>query len=80
MRPRTVGHDHILNHIKPEAGVQCFVSGGGGAGVYKVKPGARSLFAQSTYGFAVLEADSGSLTVWFIGADSRQLYEYTLRK
>lgn len=75
-----VGHDHILNHIKPEAGVHFFVSGGGGAGVYKVKPGPRSLFAQSTFGFAVLEADSGSLTVKFIGADSKRLYEYTLRK
>jgi tartrate-resistant acid phosphatase type 5 len=75
-----VGHDHILNHIKPEAGVQFFVSGGGGAGVYKVKPGDRTLFAQSVYGFAVVEADSGSLTVRYIGADSKQLYEYTLRK
>ena len=75
-----VGHDHILNHIKPEAGVQFFVSGGGGAGVYKVKPGERTLFAQSINGFSVIEADSASLTVRFVAADSKQLYEYTLKK
>jgi len=75
-----VGHDHILNHIKPEAGVQFFVSGGGGAGVYKVKPGERTLFAQSINGFSVIEADSASLTVRFVAADSKQLYEYTMKK
>jgi predicted MPP superfamily phosphohydrolase len=75
-----VGHDHILNHIKPEAGVQFFVSGGGGAGLYRVKPGERSLFAQSVNGFTVVEADSASRTVRFIGADSKQLYEYSMRK
>jgi tartrate-resistant acid phosphatase type 5 len=75
-----VGHDHILNHIKSEAGVEFFVSGGGGAGLYRVKPVARSLFAQAINGFAVVEANSGSLTVKFIGADSKQLYEYSMRK
>ena len=75
-----VGHDHILNHIKSEAGVEFFVSGGGGAGLYRVTPAARSLFAQSLNGFAVIEANSGSLTVRFIGADSKQLYEYSMRK
>jgi hypothetical protein len=75
-----VGHDHILNHIKPEAGVHFFVSGGGGAGVYKVKPGERTLFAQSVNSFSIIEADASSLTVRFIGADSKQLYEYTIKK
>jgi tartrate-resistant acid phosphatase type 5 len=75
-----VGHDHIFNHIKPEAGVHFFVAGGGGANVYTVKPTARTLFAQSINGFASLEVDSGSLTVRFAGVDSKQLYEYSLRK
>ena len=76
-----VGHDHILNHIKAEAGVEFFVSGGGGARLYRVKPGPRTLFAQSLNGFVVLEADAGSLKVRYIGAaDSKQLYEYTMRK
>jgi len=39
------------------------------------------LFAQSLNGFVVLEADAGSLKVRYIGAaDSKQLYEYTMRK
>lgn len=75
-----VGHDHILNHIKAEAGVEFFVSGGGGASLYRAKPAARSLFAQSINGFAVIEADAGSLTLRFIGADAKQLYEYSMRK
>ena len=75
-----VGHDHIFNHIKPEAGVHFFVAGVGGANVYKVKPIDRTLFAQSINGFASLEANSASLTVRFIGTDLKQLYEYSLRK
>ena len=75
-----VGHDHVFNHIKPEAGVHFFVAGVGGANVYKVKPIDRTLFAQSINGFASLEANSAALTVRFIGADLKQLYEYSLRK
>ena len=30
------GHDHILNHVKPEGGVEFFVSGGAGAGLYRL--------------------------------------------
>jgi predicted MPP superfamily phosphohydrolase len=74
------GHDHILNHVKPENGVQFFVSGGGGASLYRVKPGPRSLFAQSLNGFTIVEIDSAELKVKFIGADSTQLYEHSLRK
>jgi predicted MPP superfamily phosphohydrolase len=74
------GHDHILNHVKPENGVEFFVSGGGGAGVYKVKPGPRTLFAQSVNGFTILEIDSNEMRIKFIGADSKQLYAHWLRK
>ena len=75
-----VGHDHVLNHIKPESGVHFFVAGGAGASLYKVTPKERTLFAESGNGFAVIEADGGALTVRFISADSRPLYEYALRK
>ncbi|HYV04366.1 MAG TPA: metallophosphoesterase [Blastocatellia bacterium] len=74
------GHDHVLNHIKPESGVQFFISGGGGQRLYRVKPGARSLFAQATNGFAVVEASADSLTVRFIGTDLKTLYEHNQRK
>jgi hypothetical protein len=75
-----VGHDHILNHIKAEAGVEFFVSGGGGAGLYKVKPAARSLFAESKNGFSILEFTPTELKITFIGIDSKPLYEYSMRK
>lgn len=75
-----VGHDHVLNHIKPENGVHFFVAGGAGAGLYKITPKERTLFAESKNGFAVVEADEKSLTVRFIGMDSKLMYEHTLRK
>ena len=40
----------------------------------------RSLFAKSSYGFAVLEADDGRLQVKFLDTNLVQLYEYSLRK
>lgn len=74
------GHDHDLQHLKPEGGVHFFVNGGGGAGIRKIEPGPRSLFALSAYGFAAIEADAKALAVKFIGTDLRTLYEYTLAK
>lgn len=74
------GHDHVLNYIKPESGVHFFVSGGGGATLYKVKTAPRTLFAQAVNGFSVLEADANALTVKFVGVDQKQLYEHTIRK
>jgi len=74
------GHDHDLQHLKPESGVQFFISGGGGARIRPIQPVARSLFAKSAYGFTVLEADAKQLKVTFIGTDGGQLYTYTLNK
>jgi hypothetical protein len=74
------GHDHDLQHLRPEGGVHFFVAGGGGASLRHPKPGPRSLFAKDAYGFAVLEADEKQLHIEFIGADLNQLYEYILTK
>lgn len=74
------GHEHDLQHLKPEGGVHFFISGGGGARIRPIEPGQRSLFARSSYGFAVLEADAKALTVKFIDQNVNQLYEYTLTK
>ncbi len=74
------GHDHDLQHLRPEGGVHFFIAGGGGAGVRPITPGPRSLFAASSYGFAVLEADGAALKVRFVNRDLSTLYEYTLRK
>lgn len=74
------GHDHDLQHLKPEGGVQFFVSGGGGAGIRQPKPGPRSLFAKGVHGFSVVEADARQLKVRFFDRDLNLLYEYVLRK
>jgi hypothetical protein len=74
------GHDHDLQHLKPEGALHFFVSGGGGAGIRPITPGPRSLFAKSSYGFSVLEANANDLKVTFISSDGEKLYEYTIRK
>jgi hypothetical protein len=74
------GHDHNLQHLKAEEGVHFFISGGGGARLYEVKREPRALFSQSTNGFTVIEADVTELKVRMIDKDSRQLYEYAMKK
>lgn len=76
-----VGHDHIIEHIKPsDSRLHYFISGGGGASLYKLKESKRAYFAASTNGFAVIEASGKELKVQFIGTDGKQLYEYPIRK
>lgn len=74
------GHDHNLQHLKPEEGVHFFVAGGGGAGSYALKPYERSLYGKSTYGFAVLEGTANQLTVRLIEHDLTELYAFSLTK
>ncbi|HEX5731554.1 MAG TPA: metallophosphoesterase [Blastocatellia bacterium] len=74
------GHDHTLEQIKPEGGLHFFVSGGGGARLYKVKQAPRAVYVQSIHGFTVIEADQAELRVRFIGTDMNQLHESTIKK
>jgi len=74
------GHDHNLQHVRPEGGVHFFVAGGGGAGAYELNEYERTIFKAQKHGFAALEADGKKLKVRLIGADGAQLYEYTLEK
>lgn len=74
------GHDHGMQHLKPEGNLHFFVAGSGGARPYPIFPNERSMFGRSAFGFAVLEADAKRLKVEFIGADGNQLYEYALTK
>jgi tartrate-resistant acid phosphatase type 5 len=74
------GHDHNLQELKPEGSVHFFVSGGGGAGLYEMNPYDRSVFRQKVNGFTVLEADSKTLAISFIGTDGSELYRRTLTK
>ena len=74
------GHDHDMQHLKPDGGVHFFIAGGGGAMTRLLRPGPRSVFARAAYGFAVLEADRGRLKVTLVGVDSRPMHEHTLEK
>jgi hypothetical protein len=74
------GHDHNLQVIKPEAGVHFFIAGGGGAGLYDLRPYERSVFASRSNGFAVIEADRDQLGVTLVDASGKPVYEETIRK
>lgn len=73
------GHDHDMQHLKPEGKLHFFVAGSGGK-LRPIEPGPRSLFAKSSLGFAVLEVSADSLRVQFIDPELTPLYEYKLRK
>lgn len=77
------GHDHNMQHLKPEGGVHFFISGAGGRPPYPLgcDPLERRVWADGkTSGFSVLEADSQSLTVSFYDTNSSQLHKVTLTK
>jgi tartrate-resistant acid phosphatase type 5 len=73
------GHDHNLQHLKAEGGINFFTSGGGGAGLYEVGATERALFKQQANGFAVIEADQTSIAVSFVGAGGQELYRYVIK-
>jgi hypothetical protein len=73
------GHDHDMQHLKPEGGLHFFIAGTGGK-LRTIEPGPRSLFARGANGFAVIEADAQTFTVRFIEADLSSPYSYTLRR
>jgi tartrate-resistant acid phosphatase type 5 len=72
------GHDHDLQHLKPEGRLHFFVAGSGGK-LRPIEPGPRSLFAKSANGFAVLDVQSESLAVAFVDVNGKELYRYELR-
>lgn len=73
------GHDHDMQHLKPEGSLHFFVSGTGGK-ARSINPGPRSLFAKSALGFLVLEGDQSSLKMTFVEKTLQPLYEYMLKK
>jgi 3',5'-cyclic AMP phosphodiesterase CpdA len=72
------GHDHDMQHLRPEGRLHFFIAGTGGK-LRPVQPGPRSLFAKSANGFAVLEIDADTLQMVFVGVGGEELYRYTLR-
>jgi len=75
------GHDHDMQHLKPDAGVHFFVAGSGGAHQRPMHPHPRTLFARTdVHGFAELEITGSHLTVRFVDVDGSTLYEFVLDK
>lgn len=74
------GHDHNLQALRAEGGVRFFIAGGGGAGLYPLRPYERALFASSTNGFAVIDADAEQLTVSLVDGMGKPIYEDTRRR
>ncbi|HXJ21370.1 MAG TPA: metallophosphoesterase [Polyangia bacterium] len=72
------GHEHDLEHLTPDGGVNFVVAGGGGAPTYPIKPGPRALFVSNANGFAVIDADQKALTVSLIGAELKVLHRFTI--
>ena len=73
------GHDHDMQHLKPEGRLHFFIAGSGGK-LRTIEPGPRSLFARSANGFAVIDADDRGLTVTFVEPDLRTPYRFTLTR
>ncbi len=72
------GHEHDLQHVRSDGRLQLFISGGGGAGIRPIEPGARSVFARSSHGFTVFDIGEKQIRVRFVDPDLRILYEHTL--
>ena len=49
------GHEHLYERIRPQKGIQHFVSGGGGRYLYKVRPSEFDEVAESEHHFMVAE-------------------------
>ena len=74
------GHDHNLQALRPEGGVRFYIAGGGGAGLYDLRPYERSIFASRSNGFAVIEAEATHLTVSLVDGTGTTVYTDTLKK
>ena len=74
------GHDHNLQSLMPDGGVRFYVAGGGGAGLYPIRPHERTVFASSAHGFAVLDATGLRLTVKLVDASGKMVHEEVLQK
>jgi hypothetical protein len=74
------GHDHDVQHLRADGGVNFFVAGGAGAGLRTPAAGPRTIFAQAVHGFAVMEVAPKALTVRFIDVNLAELYKHTIEK
>ena len=74
------GHDHNLQALRPDGNVRFYIAGGGGAGLYDLRPYERSVFASRSNGFAVLDADITQMTVSLVDGTGVTIYTDTIKK
>jgi tartrate-resistant acid phosphatase type 5 len=74
------GHDHNLQALQPDANVRFYIAGGGGAGLYDLRPYERSVFSSRSNGFAVIDADRTQMTVSLVDGNGATLYTDTIKK
>lgn len=74
-----VGHEHLVQHLKPEGGVHFLVAPASGQSARPVKTGPMTLYADSFYGFVVLEMDERSIRAAFVDDQGRTRYETEIR-
>ena len=74
------GHEHTMQHLKPEDGVHFIVNGTGGQGIRPAKSGSRTQYAGSFYGFTALDADPSGLKVSFMDTEGTVQYEGVIDK
>ncbi len=73
------GHDHHLEHVKPEDGTH-FVVSGGGFGSEPNSPSVHSLFQVRTAGFVAASVTRHRMEIRFIGASPEPLYRVTVER
>jgi predicted DNA-binding protein len=74
-----VGHEHILQDLKPEAGVHFLVNVASGQKSRESKSGAATLHADSFYGFCVFDIDQQRIHVRSVDVDGKTRYETDYR-
>lgn len=73
------GHDHNLQALRPEGSLHFYIAGGGGAGLYDLRPYERSIFASRANGFAVIDGDDQHLTVSLVDSTGQAVFTETLK-
>ncbi len=73
------GHDHNLQHLKPQAATVNYFVSGGGSQTRKTGSNEHTLFSSSNAGFAAVWIRGAQMTVRFIDYTGRQLYSTSLK-
>lgn len=74
-----VGHEHLAQHLQPEDGVHFLVAPAAGQATRPVKSGPRTLFADSFYGFVLLEVSTERIRAAFVDTEGKVRYQTEIR-